>query len=366
MATAEKTPPTKPLLPPDERFWKRYSPHHEFPLASTTSVFLHGLVIGILAVGGVAFFLHDNDDGTGPVRSDVVSPADPSVFGGPEGAPAGEPGLPGDKLTEMPGGPPGAPDLGPVPDGSSSELPEIASIPSASLDPLPSESIFDTPDNLSTKFDALGKKLDPAKSPGAAPSSKKPGSGGTGNPTGRDGKNGPGGSGTGTKRPGPGGDGRPGHRKATEQEIKAARWRFELAGSPKEHADKLDKSGVIVAVPDPKARNLDIKTVPLLLITDMKRRPVTLKAGALEDYRDSVKWSNREPASIRGLAQELQLGFEPAYIVLLLPKDRELKMADLERRFAESRGVNVAFVQETVFEFQQVNGVYEPHVTRQK
>jgi hypothetical protein len=36
------------LVPPDEQFWQRYSPHHEFPLSSATSAVLHILGLGLL------------------------------------------------------------------------------------------------------------------------------------------------------------------------------------------------------------------------------------------------------------------------------------------------------------------------------
>jgi hypothetical protein len=41
-----------PLAPPEEEFWERYSPHHEFPLSSVGSVALHiaGVVLFILAL----------------------------------------------------------------------------------------------------------------------------------------------------------------------------------------------------------------------------------------------------------------------------------------------------------------------------
>ena len=26
------------LIPPEEKFWQRYSPHHEFPLSTVTSI----------------------------------------------------------------------------------------------------------------------------------------------------------------------------------------------------------------------------------------------------------------------------------------------------------------------------------------
>src|SRR5262249_3434528 len=69
MATAQTAPPTpsgKPLLPPAERFWRRYSPHYEFPLASATSVFFHSMVIGILAIGGLAFLFQAGPEAAPP------------------------------------------------------------------------------------------------------------------------------------------------------------------------------------------------------------------------------------------------------------------------------------------------------------
>src|SRR5262245_24937687 len=40
------------LLPPDEQFWQRYSPHHEFRLSSAASIALHALVLALLALIG--------------------------------------------------------------------------------------------------------------------------------------------------------------------------------------------------------------------------------------------------------------------------------------------------------------------------
>src|SRR5438094_4281572 len=56
-ATADSSNPAskgpKPLVPPDEKFSQRYSPHHEFPLSSVTSFTLHFLVIAFLALAVV-------------------------------------------------------------------------------------------------------------------------------------------------------------------------------------------------------------------------------------------------------------------------------------------------------------------------
>src|SRR5437899_2494500 len=46
----EVTSKTKPLVPPDEQFWQRYSPHYEFPLSGVSSFALHLLVVGLAAL----------------------------------------------------------------------------------------------------------------------------------------------------------------------------------------------------------------------------------------------------------------------------------------------------------------------------
>ena len=47
-APMPKAPPA-PLAPPDEEFWDRYNPHHEFPLSGVGSIALHVGVLALLA-----------------------------------------------------------------------------------------------------------------------------------------------------------------------------------------------------------------------------------------------------------------------------------------------------------------------------
>src|SRR5437868_8661124 len=46
--SAAPAPAKPPLMPPEERFWKTYSPHYELPLSSGVSITLHVLIIGLL------------------------------------------------------------------------------------------------------------------------------------------------------------------------------------------------------------------------------------------------------------------------------------------------------------------------------
>src|SRR5262249_17774289 len=71
-ATETKAPQGKRLPKlPEERFWKRYSPHHEFPLSFSTSTFLHLLILGLLVlifVKGILFFTQNRSLPVDPVR----------------------------------------------------------------------------------------------------------------------------------------------------------------------------------------------------------------------------------------------------------------------------------------------------------
>src|SRR5262245_59817697 len=87
----------KPLLPPDEKFWQRYSPRHEFALSAAISISAHGLVFGgIVLIAFLSLF---------SARGDILKP--PSMDAvivdgglGDDGL-AGAPGLPGEPKTEL-------------------------------------------------------------------------------------------------------------------------------------------------------------------------------------------------------------------------------------------------------------------------
>src|SRR5919197_5004797 len=44
--------PKKPEQPPDERFWVKYSPHHELPISGMASLAWHTLVAVLIVVVG--------------------------------------------------------------------------------------------------------------------------------------------------------------------------------------------------------------------------------------------------------------------------------------------------------------------------
>jgi hypothetical protein len=362
MASTEKKTPSragKPLLPPDEQFWKRYSPRYELPLAGATSFFVHGMVVGILAVGGLAFLFRAGAEASRPPQMDVtLIEAGAGDFG--SGGMPGSPGEPGQQEVGMEGA--GAPLEGANTGNEPTD--ELPSVGSLELDLPSSVAAAESKDDLVKQFEQLRADADKRSKDPAPKSGSKGGILGGKGVVGGTGKSGAGKGGQG----GTGGTGRAGGggRKATDQEIKAWRWRFDLAGAPKVHADKLDRAGLIIAVPDPAEGKANPEKGPYFLIRDLKRRPISLEKIDLSKYQDSVKWYSQKADSVRDLAKEIKLPFVPEFVVLLLPKDREAKMAAEERRFALQNGTNPAIVRETVFDFRLQNGVYEPVAVSQK
>ncbi len=355
----------QPLIPPEATLWQQYSPHFELPLASATSIFLHGLVIGILAIGGLAALFAANAEATRPPRMDVVM-----IEGGGTGFEGlgGEPGLPGapnagGKRTELAGPEhPEQPDLPATPRSPAETQPELG-VPliEDGSPPISGGTVIELQRILEQAEKEVNKemKLSTPPRPTTGSSAKRAGPVGTGNPKGTGGLGGSGGgAGLGNKI-GPGtGQGGFGGRKATDQEIKASRWRFELAGDPKEHAHKLAAAGLVVAVPDPRGG--------FFIITDLNRRPVEMKKDSLAAYKDAVKWYSGRPESMPEMRRELQLPFTPQYIVLLLPKAREQQVANEEARYAREKGRDVNTVRATWFDFRMKNGTYDPTVLRQE
>ncbi len=349
MAKPDPAKASKPLIPPEEALWQKYSPHFELPLASASSLFLHGLVIGLLAMGGLAFFFTPNLEATKPPRMDVVMI---------EGAGTGFEGLSGEA------GLPGSPNAGgkteqvtPLPDQPSDRPPPPRfKDPMAQLDlPMIDDGLPPVDGELALELQKIAKeaeervnremKIDAPPRVGGT-NTKVPGSKGTGNPKGVGGKGGSGtGTGVGSKTGAGYGSGGPGGRKGTDQEIFAWRWRFDLSGDAKEHARKLAALGVTVAIPDANPAG------GFSIITDLNRRPVDLKKDNLAAFKDAVKWYNTRPESVQALAAELQIP-TPKFVVLLLPKDREQRMANEEAKYAKDHRRDLKTVSETWFDFQ--------------
>src|SRR2546423_1068739 len=77
MSTAPAAPPPsadphRQLVPPEEKFWKRYSPHHEAPLSGVSSFAIHVLAIPLLLLVALVVSKVNDDDEKRSVPVDVV------------------------------------------------------------------------------------------------------------------------------------------------------------------------------------------------------------------------------------------------------------------------------------------------------
>src|SRR5438874_11861209 len=99
MSQTATKPKGSTQLPIDEPIMVRYSPHHEFPLSTVTSVGLHVLVIGLLIIGGIVIARLNWGGDVPPPPSDAVAMELP---GGGGGNPNGVGNGPGDGATGDP------------------------------------------------------------------------------------------------------------------------------------------------------------------------------------------------------------------------------------------------------------------------
>src|SRR5829696_9137523 len=87
--TAETTTAATPAAPPQEQFWKRYSPHGEAPLSVAGSLALHLTAGGFLLLAGLFLLANFGSPRTTlPVEPVGLAP-------GGTGKPAGVPGAAG-------------------------------------------------------------------------------------------------------------------------------------------------------------------------------------------------------------------------------------------------------------------------------
>ncbi len=332
--------------PPRDSVWTKYSPNHEFPVASVVSLTLHGLAVAAILIAGWMLNARWHGTPSAPPKVDVaVFVKDEPGDGNPQ--PGGSPGSPGARTelveTKTP------------PNSFDQAFPKTANL--ELILPPPLSKSLDIPVlpteagtiNLDAQFKALNLTPLPEPKRIVGPSKGPVGSGGKGTGTGTG--DGPG--------PGPGKAGPGGSPNATETraEVLAKRWRFNLSGSPQEHMQKLLTSGVRVGFVDARDR--------FFVITDLKKRPVAFQLESYDKYKDAVQWSNRLPESINGLTFELGLKGPPNHFVLFLPQHREQKFADVELEYTKRKNGDIRRVQETLFDFRIIGGDFEPFILGQ-
>jgi hypothetical protein len=341
---------TEDIAPPEQSVWMKYSPHHEFPLASVGSLLIHGILLAGLYLIYLILSLPWYGEAYQPPGADVAYIIDGggSSSGGGSGGAGGPGGTPGPREESV------RPETQPK---SEFDLPPIAQ-PTPPIPVKINESsefpvIGEAPKNDFMKaFSQLSKNLTPDARP-----TPKPGTGGApglGTP-------GPGGTGKGRAGTGPG-DGPPGNGGTpggmSRAEILARRWAFTPTGSSSDHIQKLNAIGVKLGFIDGNGL--------FWMINDVKQRPVRFSSEKFEKFRDTVRWENRLPESVAALAAELRMPAPPRLFIMFLPQDKEQILADAELEYAKSRNHDLKNVTRTWFDFRVNRGVATPIVRAQE
>lgn len=297
------------MVPPEEKFWQRYSPHHEAPVSGVTSVVVHLLVI-LLLLGVV--WLHGKlkiDEQYAPLPLDVVSIAP----AGGDGKPIGKDDGPGGRK-----------------DGSNKEEDLLIddrkgpALEHAQLTPATKQAIlleFDNDPNIARLLEKqteqfkieigtlqiearrkLREAITPRGPAGAGKDGRGPGSG-----------------------PGEG----TGKGAASLRRDRVLRWALNFSTADgKDYRNQLAGFGAIIGVPVPG------KDGEFLLIRDLKNPA----AARVEDISmlDRIYWYDDKPESVRSLFSILPQD-RPVYFVAFFPESLEKDLLRKELAFTQEK-----------------------------
>jgi hypothetical protein len=341
----KKTAP--PKTPPDERFWQRYSPHAELPLSSASSLVVHVLAIGLLAMlGALAGWLATNAKRTLPVEAVQLAGGggDPHARG--PGSDSGTEPVEAGK----------EPDKGPTENVPS----EDAAPPKLNVNPNESKTQFEdsrpriqSPDDTNKVLQNLRGRV---RSIGDKPSSSRgPGKGGTGTGGGSGGGKGPGyGDGVG-----------PGVSTPSQREKRNLRWSM-LFNTPNsaDYVAQLRGLNAVLAIPVRE----DANGTQYQVIRDLGGRPPKLLDEDMNAILRMVRWIDENPNSVRGVMSVLRLKLQPSHFFAFMPPELEAKLLRLELDYlkSNSRNRNEDDIESTKFRIRVRNGKYEPEVIEQK
>jgi hypothetical protein len=344
-ANSAKAASKRPDAPPDDKFWIRYSQHHELPLSGVGSFTIHALLLGVLTLASLFgwFALLGLNKDSLPV--DAIS-----VRAGGGGDPAGissGPGGKGNPLVENIETPKDDPNVPPY------SGPALTEVPRAQVDPIEFPDLAKDPegqrfiDKKNLALSALSKINRDAREQMMNGVAGDRGQGGSGKDGGKDaGKD---------KGKGDGkGEGK--GKILTKREKRVLRWvmTFEtLDGN--DYARQLDALGAILGVPESNGQ--------YRIIRDLKARPAR---GEIEDLNkiERIFWVDDKPKSVIPLAEALQLNPPPPHIVAFFPRKFEQELLRLELSYHRWKEEDIQETQFVIKKDRSAN-TYKPQVVGQ-
>jgi hypothetical protein len=329
------------LVPPDEKFWVRYSPHHEFPLSNVTSIALHILVFGLLLL--LVRQLGPKSVHQVPVEAVRMGLSNPGGGGkrsgtgdGPGGGPQVEAttGKDNPSETRPPEDTPQRGDLPAVRQFVDSLNPEARRHFQRSS-PTP---------NLGA-FAQLNESARLKFQQGIAPR----GRGGDGSGGGQGDGRGPG-TGSGT------GDGAIGKGTLTQRERRMLRWTmlFNTNTGP-DYLRQLNGLGAILAIPVRESPEPDYR-----IVRNLTQRPAELLSEDLSKIQ-RIYWVDNKPNAVADVMAALgRADLRPSHFVAFMPEELETKLFEMERKAAKGRPEDD--INETKFRVKRMGDRYEPEL----
>jgi len=349
--TSKDAKAKKPLVPPEETFWQRYSAHHEAPLSGLTSVAVHVLAIPLLLLITWLIVKLGLGEDTKPLPVDTVQ-----LLGGGGGSPRG---------TDKGGSDPGSEPIKDAESGTAkdkSNPPPPEEEPRRPLTPTAAKALEAEFDNDAAvkrwvqdptkQFDSLAHREQEQRTNIRKTVNPGVGQGGAGTGGGKD---------TGTDKSVGGGKG-PGKASLNQREKRILRWHMTFnTRNGVDYASQLRGLGAVVALPtkDPKVFNV---------IEDLSQRPPQMKEQTVADI-DKIFWVDDVKESVYSLLHNgLGLKELPPFFVAFFPKELEEKLLTIELDYQQQKTgqKNEDVIHETKFNVVRKGAGYDVTVANQK
>ncbi|HEY7424281.1 MAG TPA: hypothetical protein VH682_08650 [Gemmataceae bacterium] len=305
----------QPLVPPDERFWQRYSPHGELPLSGAGSLALHLLIFGLMLLSAwLAYAVFGHTSRSLPVeavRLDLGGGGgNPQGVG--DGPNRGKPLEAGSDKEEE-----GVAKPDPVGTEERPDLTVKPTTPQRTEFENPVRYIQQTNTPSSKAMQRLADSRIRIQLPDREPSGR--GKGGTGEGGGSgDGK------GTGTGK----GTGE-GHGNLTQREKRMLRWSMLFdTRNGRDYLAQLQGLKAILAIPT-DASGKDYK-----IIRDLSARPAKLLEEDISKIQ-RIYWIDDKPESVRDVMSILGVKLQPSHFVAFMPEDLERQLFEMEKKYLE-------------------------------
>jgi hypothetical protein len=310
------------LLPPEDCFWEKHSPHFEFSGATIVSVAFHATVLILLFLG---FFSFLRGKHSAPVEIEPVV-----IAGGP--GKQGNAG--GDFGATAAGSPFGTSDVSEEMFNRDIAPPTIDAKTVSQITPKPVQPVSLPLDERSDPFRqqpqaptsvanlaTLLKGAPDGKAKSNTGTPGKPGQNGTGTA----GNGVPGGKGYGHEGPGTG------TSTLSTKQKRQLRWTTLFRTiSLRDYLQQLEMLGALLGV--------QYESREIRMLTDFMHRPARLDNSP--PPRDRIFWMDDKPESVRAMASELQLKVIPWRIIAFFPESLEKQLLEKELAYGKRYGRN--------------------------